>query len=75
MVHAASPLENGLSSAELFMNRGVKTTLPIARSQLKPMIENRAEFQRKEENYKQTTITKVKGYHINYGNSSFKTNL
>lgn len=57
MTYRATPLENGSSPAELLFNRRIQTTLPIAKSQLIPKMQDKSQLERKEEEriQKQTT--------------------
>lgn len=57
LTYRATPLENGLSPAELLFNRRLQTTLPIAKSQLEPKVDDKRKLEGKEEKRieKQTT--------------------
>ena len=48
LAYRSTPLENGLSPAELLMGRKLRTTVPMTSQQLKPKLLNSSQLQRKE---------------------------
>lgn len=63
MSYRATPLENGLSPAELLFNRKIQTTLPIAKSQLQPKVNDKYELEKKEEMRKEKQIKNFNNRH------------
>ena len=53
LAYRSTPLENGLSPAELLMNRKLRTTVPMIPQELKPKLPNSHQLRKKESRKKQ----------------------